>query len=182
MIIGLHEASLSYPNLNTAFRILKGEPLKNGSSTSATKKPVLLAPHLGLYQHLPATDDHPEGLSLGPGAFIRGLESAAEVKAEVVGKPTRRYFELAIARLDEIHHTGVADVPGEVYVVGDDVDVDLGGGALELGLKRVLGKICVPEKIADLVVRTGTYRSGAEDRIDPPQMVCDSFAAFVDSL
>ena len=97
---------------------------------------MLIAPHLGLYQQLPGNDDHPSGLSLGPGTFIKGLEMASGIQAEVVGKPTRRYFEMAIERMNSLY----SSTEGNVFVVGDDVDIDLGLGARELGLRRILGK------------------------------------------
>lgn len=54
----------------------------------------------------------------------------------MVGKPTRTFFELVISSLDLPEDSGVT---GKIAVVGDDVEADLGGGALELGLWRVLG-------------------------------------------
>jgi ribonucleotide monophosphatase NagD (HAD superfamily) len=75
-------------------------------------------------------------LSLGPGPFVSALESAADVQAIVVGKPTRTFFELVISSL------GLPENPeatGKIVVIGDDVEADLGGGAVELGLWRVLG-------------------------------------------
>jgi ribonucleotide monophosphatase NagD (HAD superfamily) len=58
----------------------------------------------------------------------------------------------------------------EIAIVGDDINNDLGAGALELGLQRVL-------------VRTGKYRPGAEDGMDvPPDAIYDTFADFVDGL
>ena len=37
---------------------------------------------------------------LDAGAFVAGLEYAAETEAEVVGKPTAAYFETALAESD----------------------------------------------------------------------------------
>jgi len=56
-------------------------------------------------------------------------------------------------------------------VIGDDVLADLGEGAIELGLWRVL-------------VKTGKYRPGDEGREDalPPDQVCASFSEFVQVL
>ena len=81
----------------------------------------------------------PAGLSLGIGPFVKALELASGVQAEIVGKPTRRFFEMAIERLKGLHPE-VGDIhPGDVGVVGDDVVNDLGQGARELGMKRILG-------------------------------------------
>ena len=76
------------------------------------------------------------GPLLDSGAFVAGLEYAAGVEAEVVGKPTRAYFDAALAEL------GTA--AGEAVMVGDDVEADI-GGAKAAGLRAVL-------------VRTGKFR------------------------
>ncbi|BEI82087.1 hypothetical protein CcaverHIS002_0212470 [Cutaneotrichosporon cavernicola] len=184
VVIGLHPPGFGYENLNTAFRILKQEPLlptdsredMTAASTPAIsrnpspspgigRKPVLIAPHRAAFSQGNATDTLPAGLNLGIGPYVAALEYASGVRAEVVGKPTRAFFELALARLREI---GRAE-DGEVAIVGDDVDNDLGGGARELGLQRIL-------------VRTGKYRPGAEEGSHPPDRVYDSFADYVDAI
>jgi HAD superfamily hydrolase (TIGR01458 family) len=76
------------------------------------------------------------GPLLDAGAYVSGLEYAAGVEAEVVGKPTRAYFEAALAEL------GAS--AGEAVMVGDDVEADI-GGAKAAGLRAVL-------------VRTGKFR------------------------
>ena len=76
------------------------------------------------------------GPLLDAGAFVAGLEYATGVRAEVVGKPSRAFFEAALATL------GAA--PGEATMVGDDIEADI-GGAKALGLFAVL-------------VRTGKFR------------------------
>jgi ribonucleotide monophosphatase NagD (HAD superfamily) len=157
VVIGLHPPGFGYENLNTAFRILKQEPLahteqqedvtaastpavsRRPSPTPEGKKPVLIAPHRAAYTQTNATAAFPAGLSLGIGPYIAALEYASGVKAEVVGKPTRAFFELALARLRE--KGGWEGEDGEVAIVGDDVDNDLGGGARELGLQRILGEL-----------------------------------------
>ena len=95
------------------------------------------------------------GPLLDSGAFVAGLEYAAGVEAEVVGKPTAAYFEAALAEL------GAA--PAEAVMVGDDVDADI-GGAKRLGLRAVL-------------VRTGKFRGSslAEAELEP-DAVLDSIA------
>ncbi len=70
------------------------------------------------------------------GAYVAGLEYAAGVEAEVIGKPTRAYFDAALAELDA--------GPAEAVMVGDDVESDI-GGAKAAGLRAVL-------------VRTGKFR------------------------
>jgi HAD superfamily hydrolase (TIGR01458 family) len=95
------------------------------------------------------------GPLLDAGAFVAGLEYAADTQAEVVGKPTAAYFEAALAELDA--------APGEALMVGDDVEADI-GGAKRLGMKGVL-------------VRTGKFRPAALREADPqPDGVIDSIA------
>lgn len=77
-----------------------------------------------------------EGISLDLGPFVAALEYAAGIEARVVGKPSRQFFELALADL------GL--VPAEVVMVGDDIEADI-GGAMAAGLAAVQ-------------VRTGKYR------------------------
>jgi HAD superfamily hydrolase (TIGR01458 family) len=95
------------------------------------------------------------GPLLDAGAFVAGLEYAARVEAEVVGKPSRAYFESALAAL------GVG--PEEAIMVGDDVEADV-GGAKAIGLRGVL-------------VRTGKFSEVALGAADPqPDAVLDSVA------
>jgi ribonucleotide monophosphatase NagD (HAD superfamily) len=83
----------------------------------------------------------PEGLSLGIGPFVRALEVSSGVEAELMGKPTKRFFELAIARLKELHGVGDGQLAMEnIAVIGDDIVNDLGQGAKDLGLQRILGE------------------------------------------
>ncbi|WVQ78711.1 hypothetical protein IAT38_000798 [Cryptococcus sp. DSM 104549] len=179
VILGLHPESLSYDSLTKAFRVLKNEPItsqtpSSGSSSSSSppKTPALIAPHKATAMQTPETDSLPAGLSLGIGPFVTALEQAAGVEAEIVGKPTRSFFELALGRLRGAGE-GVGNggwTTSEVAVVGDDVNNDLGEGARELGLKRIL-------------VRTGKYRAGVEESLEhPPDKVYDSFATLIDDL
>jgi HAD superfamily hydrolase (TIGR01458 family) len=85
------------------------------------------------------------GPLLDAGAFVAGLEYAARVEAEVVGKPSRTYFEAALADL------GAA--PEETVMVGDDVESDV-GGAKALGIRGVL-------------VRTGKFTEEGLERAEP---------------
>lgn len=78
----------------------------------------------------------PEGLRMDIGAFVAALEHVAGVEALVVGKPSPAFFDQAVRSLDA--------VPGEVAIVGDDIDSDIGGGQA-CGLRGIL-------------VQTGKYR------------------------
>jgi HAD superfamily hydrolase (TIGR01458 family) len=95
------------------------------------------------------------GPLLDAGAFVAGLEYAAQVEAEIVGKPTAAYFEAALAELDS--------TPSEAVMVGDDVEADI-GGAKQIGMRGVL-------------VRTGKFRPAALEDADPqPDAVIGSIA------
>jgi HAD superfamily hydrolase (TIGR01458 family) len=88
-----------------------------------------------------------QGLSLDAGPFVAALEYATGREAEVVGKPSPAFFELALGELG---------VPADrAAMVGDDVEADV-GGAMEAGLAGVL-------------VRTGKYREDlvADSGIEP---------------
>ena len=82
------------------------------------------------------------GLVLDQGPFVAALEYAARCEAILVGKPAPEFFAPALEML------GVS--PGEVGVVGDDLEVDV-GGAQACGMRGIL-------------VRTGKYRPGEADR------------------
>jgi HAD superfamily hydrolase (TIGR01458 family) len=94
------------------------------------------------------------GALLDAGAFVVGLEYATGLTATVLGKPSASYFEAALAALD-------AD-PENTWMVGDDVDADIGGAAA-LGMRTIL-------------VRTGKFRDGAAAWSASPDVVLDSIA------
>jgi HAD superfamily hydrolase (TIGR01458 family) len=96
-----------------------------------------------------------KGPLLDAGAFVAGLEYAAETQAEIVGKPTAAYFQAALGELDA--------APEDAIMVGDDLEADI-GGAKRLGMRGVL-------------VRTGKFRPDALASADPkPDAVLDSIA------
>ena len=94
---------------------------------------------------------------------MAGLEYTTGVQAEVVGKPSRAFFEAALGALGAR--------PEEATMIGDDVEADV-GGAKALGLRGIL-------------VRTGKFRVDTLARADPkPDAVLDSIAdlpAFLES-
>jgi HAD superfamily hydrolase (TIGR01458 family) len=96
-----------------------------------------------------------EGWALDGGAYIAGLEAAADTKATICGKPEKEYFDSALAML------GVT--ADRAAMVGDDIVNDI-LGAQGAGLTGIL-------------VRTGKYREGDEDRPDGrPDHVLSTFA------
>jgi len=133
VVIGLAYDKFSYANLNTAFRVL------TSSTTNTTPSIPLLATHCARYVR-----DMNGELSLGPGPFVAALENAVGggFKAQAVGKPERAFFEVCLQSLDvDIHGKSESGIQlGDVAVVGDDAEADLGGGAVELGLQRILGE------------------------------------------
>ncbi|PAV62950.1 hypothetical protein WR25_03853 [Diploscapter pachys] len=78
VVVGLAPSQFHYDRMNDAFRLL----LEEGTE--------LIAIHKGKYYR------REDGLSLGPGPFICGLEYATGKKATVVGKPEKTFFELAL--------------------------------------------------------------------------------------
>jgi HAD superfamily hydrolase (TIGR01458 family) len=92
---------------------------------------------------------------LDAGIFVAGLEYAAGVQAEVVGKPSAGYF---LAALDEL-----GAQPADAVMVGDDVEADV-GGAKAVGMRGVL-------------VKTGKFEEEDLAAADPqPDAVLDSIA------
>src|SRR3989440_6908270 len=82
------------------------------------------------------------GPLLDAGAFVAGLEYAADIDATVLGKPSTAYFDAALAAID-------AD-PELTWMVGDDIEADV-AGAQAHGMRTVL-------------VRTGKFRPDAVER------------------
>lgn len=106
-----------------------------------------------------AWDNGHDGVVLDAGPFVLALEYAAGVAAEVVGKPSRAFFDLALADLG---------LPADgAMVVGDDLETDCGGGAAA-GCRTAL-------------VLTGkARREDAERSPLRPDLVLDSVAALLD--
>ena len=102
-----------------------------------------------------------DGLVLDSGPFVTLLEDAAEVRAEVAGKPSATFFRTALA------HLGISS--SKVAMVGDDLEADV-LPAMALGMQGIL-------------VRTGKFResryraSGRE-----ADLLASDFAEVVDDL
>ncbi|KAI1280471.1 Haloacid dehalogenase-like hydrolase domain-containing protein 2 [Halotydeus destructor] len=142
VLVGLAPKKFNYNEMNTAMNIiLKGAPL--------------IAIHKGRFYKSKG------GLSLGPGPFVTALEHSCETKAEVVGKPEKRFFLDAIKPFE--------CEPRHVVMIGDDVRDDV-HGAQNAGLTGIL-------------VKTGKYRAGDEEKISPPpHYLCDSIVQAVDTI
>ena len=140
VLVGDVGEAFTYAALNTALRALE-----DGAALMA----------LARNRVFQDADGRP---SLDAGPFVAALEYASAKQAEVIGKPSRAFFDAARASLG-------TEAP-ETVMIGDDVEGDV-GGALAAGLAGVL-------------VRTGKYKDGDEGRIEPePTAVHDDLAAAV---
>jgi HAD superfamily hydrolase (TIGR01458 family) len=142
VIIGDAGEKITYDSLNTAFR-----HLMNGAGLIALEK--------DRYWMAPG------GLSLSAGPFVHALEFATGITATIVGKPSKKFFELALRDM------GLrAD---QVAMIGDDILTDIGGA-------RIMG-------MQGILVRTGKYRKDAvETAVLKPDYVIDSIARLQDIL
>jgi HAD superfamily hydrolase (TIGR01458 family) len=136
VIVGDIGAKWSYALLNTAFR-----QLMNGAE--------LIAMHKNKFFQADG------GLALDIGAFVAGLEYVTARKAQIVGKPSPDFFNLALQSMNL--------PPDKVAMIGDDIESDIGGGQ-NAGLCGIL-------------VKTGKYRKDyvAESDVEPDAVI-DSFA------
>jgi HAD superfamily hydrolase (TIGR01458 family) len=134
VVIGGAGDAFTYENLNHAFR-----QLMEGAS--------LVAMHRNLYWRTAG------GLELDGGAYVAGLEEAANVTATVCGKPAAPFFDSALSLLG---------LPADrAAMVGDDIVNDI-LGAQASGLTGVL-------------VRTGKFMESDLSK-GHPDHVLDSFA------
>jgi HAD superfamily hydrolase (TIGR01458 family) len=102
-----------------------------------------------------------DGARLDAGAFVAGLEYAADIEATVLGKPSSAYFAAALDALDA--------EPGLTWMVGDDIEGDI-LGAHNYGMRTVL-------------VRTGKFRPDDVERSRvQPDGIVSSIAQLPDWL
>jgi HAD superfamily hydrolase (TIGR01458 family) len=102
-----------------------------------------------------------EGARLDAGAFVAGLEYAADIEATVLGKPSNAYFAAALDALNA--------EAGLTWMVGDDVETDI-VGAHKHGMKTLL-------------VRTGKFRPDDVERSQvQPDGIVSSIAQLPDWL
>ena len=136
VLVGGAGPEFSYQALNRAFGCLRAGA-------------ALVAMHRGLYWR---TSD---GLQLDSGAFVAGLEQAAGVEAEVVGKPAPAFFATALA------HLGAA--AAGTAMVGDDIETDV------LAAQR--------QGLTGVLVKTGKYLPSAHHHASgTPDHVLNAFA------
>ncbi|HEX4678563.1 MAG TPA: TIGR01458 family HAD-type hydrolase [Gaiellaceae bacterium] len=102
-----------------------------------------------------------DGARLDAGAFVAGLEYAADIEATVLGKPSNAYFAAALDALDA--------EAGLTWMVGDDLETDI-VGAHKHGMKTLL-------------VRTGKFRPDEVERSQvQPDGIVSSIAQLPDWL
>jgi HAD superfamily hydrolase (TIGR01458 family) len=102
-----------------------------------------------------------DGARLDAGAFVAGLEYAADIEATVLGKPSNAYFAAALEALDA--------EAGLTWMVGDDLETDI-VGAHKHGMKTLL-------------VRTGKFRPDEVERSQvQPDGIVSSIAQVPDWL
>jgi phospholysine phosphohistidine inorganic pyrophosphate phosphatase len=137
VVIGDLGSAWDFQILNRAFRLLHVNP-----------EATLIA--LGMTRYWKAAD----GISLDVAPFVAALENASGRKAQVFGKPAPAFF-LAAA-----HRVGVP--AGEILMVGDDIETDIGGAQLA-GMRAAL-------------VRTGKFRQQDLECIIKPDALLESVA------
>ncbi len=102
-----------------------------------------------------------DGPRLDAGAFVAGLEYAADTEATVLGKPSASFFAAALEALD--------GEPAMTWMVGDDLEGDI-VGAHKYGMKTLL-------------VRTGKFRPDRVERSSvQPDGIVSSIAQLPDWL
>ncbi|XP_040847893.1 phospholysine phosphohistidine inorganic pyrophosphate phosphatase isoform X1 [Ochotona curzoniae] len=127
----------TYENMNQAFRVLM-----------ELERPVLISLGKGRYYK------ETSGLMLDVGAYMKALEYACGIEAEVVGKPSPEFFQSALQAMGLEAHQAV--------MIGDDIVGDV-GGAQRCGIRA-------------LQVRTGKFRPSDERH---PEVQADGY---VDNL
>ncbi|XP_026968685.1 phospholysine phosphohistidine inorganic pyrophosphate phosphatase isoform X2 [Sagmatias obliquidens] len=127
----------SYQNMNKAFQVLM--ELEN---------PVLFSLGKGRYYK------ETSGLMLDVGPYMKALEYACGIEAEVVGKPSPEFFKSALREMRVEAHQAI--------MIGDDIVGDI-SGAQRCGMRA-------------LQVRTGKFRPSDEHH---PEVKADGY---VDNL
>jgi HAD superfamily hydrolase (TIGR01458 family) len=115
VVIGDSPEEATFDNLNRAFRLVRGGAVLVGMH----RNPWWLTP---------------EGPTLDSGAFVAGLEFAAEVRARIVGKPSPAFFSIAVADLRRVAGRDLAR--RDIAMVGDDVRTDV-RAAQRAGLRGI---------------------------------------------
>jgi HAD superfamily hydrolase (TIGR01458 family) len=157
VIVGDSPDELNYANLNVAFRLVRGGARLIGMHRNAW---WLTA----------------EGPTLDSGAYVTGLEFAAGVRAQIIGKPAPAFFSLAVDALRrEASARGERLRRSEIAMVGDDMRTDVLAGQ-RAGLCGVL-VLTGKHGLDDVAAVSGHGRGGRE-----PHAVAPSLADVVAAL
>ncbi|XP_055595974.1 haloacid dehalogenase-like hydrolase domain-containing protein 2 isoform X2 [Uranotaenia lowii] len=145
VVVGLAPERFSYQYLNEAFRILH--------ASRGTAK--LIAIHEGKYYKAK------DGISLGPGCFVKGLEYSSGVPSVCIGKPNAYFFRSALPEGLE---------PQDCVMIGDDPNDDC-IGAMQIGMRGFL-------------VETGKYQPELQTTGKLPEVtgIFKNFSAVVDHI
>ncbi|MDF0592723.1 TIGR01458 family HAD-type hydrolase [Methanotrichaceae archaeon M04Ac] len=138
VVVGGAETDFTFDRLNRAFRLVM-----DGAEIVALEKD----------RYWMGAD----GLCLSAGPFVAALEYATGTVAEVVGKPSPDFFEMALADLRAL--------PEETAMIGDDINTDV-GGAQNAEMKGIL-------------VKTGKYR---EDLVEYSNVIPDLILESISEL
>ena len=142
VVVGDAGEKFDFASLNAAFRALM-----DGAAFLALAKNRIFLDSDGRH-------------SLDAGAFVAALEFATQREARLFGKPSRDFFQAALAGTDCSLE--------EAVMVGDDAEADV-AGALQAGVGQAV------------LVRTGKYVPGVEKSVVPvPTTVVDDLSAAVE--
>ncbi|XP_055620180.1 haloacid dehalogenase-like hydrolase domain-containing protein 2 [Toxorhynchites rutilus septentrionalis] len=145
VVIGLAPEKFSYEYINEAFRIL------HQSKGTAS----LIAIHEGKFYKTT------EGISVGPGCFVKGLEYSSGIKSICIGKPNEYFFRSALP----------PNIKAEdCIMIGDDPNDDC-LGAMAIGMRGFL-------------VETGKYQPELYEKDNLPKVsgIFKNFSAVVDHI
>jgi HAD superfamily hydrolase (TIGR01458 family) len=156
VVVGDSPETATWENLNRAFRLVR-----NGAA--------LIGMHKNKWWLTP------DGPTIDSGSYVVGLEFAAGVKATILGKPAREFFqEAATALATEVRRaSGERLLRRDIAMVGDDLDTDV-RAAQRAGLRGVF-VLTGKHTRDDLEAAT---RGGRP----PPDAVAESLAAVVAAL
>ncbi|MEO5885450.1 MAG: HAD-IIA family hydrolase [Candidatus Limnocylindrales bacterium] len=115
VIVGDSPEEATFDNLNRAFRLIRGGALLVGMH----RNPWWLTA---------------DGPTLDSGAYVAGLEFAAETRARVVGKPAATFFSAAV--VDLRRQVGRDLGRADIAMIGDDVRTDI-RAAQRVGLRGI---------------------------------------------
>jgi len=158
VLVGLAPSKFDHETLSAALRVIKNQGGGQGKSTTP-----LLAVNKSRYI---MTSD---GLKLGPGFYVAGLEFSSGVEAEVIGKPKRTFFNSALKHMNTLFGTDISTQ--ETVMIGDDIKDDV------IGAQECEFQGCL--------VKTGKYCDGDEDQLAPlkpdyiHQSITEAIKAFI---